>query len=459
MTINIQPPKKHDEDDLFTELLNLDGEFQESKDRGYSHYLQKHKELHGSSQTGQAGFLERIVKVFSQHLILTAIAAILVLTTVTTTAAEIIAPEELKPTRILGISKEEKDTQDNLKPMKEKPLPENYEECLEMGGVKKDAYPEECEYKNTNYIREISINEKQKEEDREEEYKKFVEEYYNSLDDKNYEKAYEHSLKNLSFEEFKNLYVDVEDVSIQSIQKLSERTFRATVVLDENGVYTTYQSDILLGIDENNEIYMKSSSIKILEELPKEENQPNDQNSEEKLPSESSDPKNFTDFSYEPFPQFTFKYPKEWKIINTEINENKGNLGGVTHRVTMKKQEPTLVLTFDTALYTDSFEFYCLNKETAYSVHRIKSGAAFHGIYRIHFKPNKSDYPYKYDFLAEGGASNLDNCSSEDLYDKSPYVTSNPGERTSADVNIYLDTYNQDIVREVDQMILTTSDR
>lgn len=101
----------------------------------------------------------------------------------------------------------------------------------------------------------------------------FIRDYYNSISEKNYEKAYEVSKKSVSFETFKSWYLNTDEIKVDKITKIDSKKSSLELSLKENGVTTRYGVLITLTLVNGKPFKIEDSQVKVLENNTVKESQ------------------------------------------------------------------------------------------------------------------------------------------------------------------------------------------
>lgn len=90
---------------------------------------------------------------------------------------------------------------------------------------------------------------------------KSISDYYDYLNKKDFNKAYDKSNKKVDFETYKSWYVELKNIYISDIKKVSDDQYNVDVVLVENDIKNVYRYDVTFTMDNEKIINSNSKDI------------------------------------------------------------------------------------------------------------------------------------------------------------------------------------------------------
>jgi hypothetical protein len=98
--------------------------------------------------------IANILDLLKKNVFLTLIISLFVFLIIGGLTMELIAPDNLKPSKILGITRSQDSESQGTRLTQEKPS--DYQECLDQGGAIQESYPEQCQFEGETFTRQVT---------------------------------------------------------------------------------------------------------------------------------------------------------------------------------------------------------------------------------------------------------------------------------------------------------------
>lgn len=93
---------------------------------------------------------------------------------------------------------------------------------------------------------------------------RFIQQYYQYLNDGNLDAAYDVSKKSASLETYRSWYQDVDSATVDDMQKISENTYSLQISLKENGKVTIYAVLMTIDVGDPQNLKIADSEVRVL---------------------------------------------------------------------------------------------------------------------------------------------------------------------------------------------------